>query len=156
MSLAYTLSQKQLIKVDETLSVVKTAREIREASTKLCTRFIKTVDGMGVLPNFEVFKNIQHYAVAYGLFCKLVGIGREEALSFFIYSQTSALVTNCVKTIPLSQTDGQHMLHKLTGQFDAIIRKVLVLDESYLGLSMPAFDIRCMQHETLYSRLYMS
>ncbi len=144
------------VRVCEMLCVVKTAREIREASLKLCTRFIKTVDGMGVLPDFDIFNQIQNYAVAYGLFCKLVGIGREDALAFFIYSQTSALVTNCVKTIPLSQTDGQHMLHQLTEQFDVIIRKVLVLDESYLGLSMPAFDIRCMQHETLYSRLYMS
>ena len=34
--------------------------------------------------------------------------------------------------------------------------KVTELGEEWLGLSGPGFDLRCMQHEGLYSRIYMS
>ena len=40
--------------------------------------------------------------------------------------------------------------------FDEIIDMLLSLDIKDLCLSTPGFDIRCMQHEALYSRLYMS
>jgi urease accessory protein len=32
----------------------------------------------------------------------------------------------------------------------------LEADRDMIGMSCPGFDIRCMQHEQLYSRLYMS
>jgi urease accessory protein len=34
--------------------------------------------------------------------------------------------------------------------------QVLALDRALLGVCNIGFDIRCMQHERLYSRLYMS
>jgi urease accessory protein len=34
--------------------------------------------------------------------------------------------------------------------------ETMELDRDLVGLCNTAFDIRCMQHERLYSRLYMS
>ena len=36
------------------------------------------------------------------------------------------------------------------------VANTLVPDKDLLGLCCAGFDIRCMQHEQLYSRLYMS
>jgi urease accessory protein len=66
------------------------------------------------------------------------------------------MVTNCVKTIPLSQTDGQVLLYECQQVFEIILEKLKDLTEDDLCLSAPGFDIRCMQHEGLYSRIYMS
>ena len=65
-------------------------------------------------------------------------------------------VTNCVKSIPLSQTQGQQLLCKCYDTFDEVISKLDELTIDDLCLSTPGFDIRCMQHENIYSRLYMS
>ena len=66
------------------------------------------------------------------------------------------MVTNCVKTVPLSQTAGQRLLYQSQAFFQELLEHLEALTEEDLCLSMPGFDIRCMQHEGLYSRIYMS
>ena len=72
------------------------------------------------------------------------------------YSLLSALTMCAAKAIPLSQYAGQRALHE---SFPDLIRAVdvaLHLDLDDLGISAAYLDIAAMQHETLYSRLYMS
>ena len=97
-----------------------------------------------------------HHAVAYGVLCASAGIPLDDALKAFCYSTTSNLVVTCVKTIPLSQSDGQSILTGLYETFDEVIEKTKEISWKELGLSSPGFDLRCIQHEVLYSRLYMS
>ena len=66
----------------------------------------------------------------------------EEALTHYLYAQTSAIVTNCVKTIPLSQTSGQQLLSGCYGEFDEILKDVMTRSEEDMCLSAPGFDIR--------------
>lgn len=142
----------------------KLPRETREASRKLGSRFVKTLSQLNIPMESEVFQKYSesrkgksiHHAVAYGVFCRAAGISLEECLEHFLYAQTSAMVTNCVKTIPLSQTSGQKLLSGSYGLLQELTETVRGLGEEWLGLSGPGFDLRCMQHEGLYSRLYMS
>ena len=96
------------------------------------------------------------HTVAYGVFSQSVGIEKERAIEGFLYSYTSSTITNCVKSIPLSQNQGQQLLCKCYDTFEEVISKLDKLTIDDLCLSTPGFDIRCMQHENLYSRLYMS
>ena len=89
-------------------------------------------------------------------FLRRMQIPLEKALTHYLYAQTSAIVTNCVKTIPLSQTSGQQLLSGCYGEFDEILKDVMTRSEEDMCLSAPGFDIRGIQHEKLYSRLYMS
>ena len=66
------------------------------------------------------------------------------------------MVTNCVKTIPLSQTSGQKILAGCYSCLSDVLVRVKALTEDDLCLSAPGFDVRGMQHESLYSRIYMS
>ncbi len=171
MSLAYDYASSgqfnKIIELDHIMKVSKTPREIRVASHKLGARFVKTVsvihnvnycnesflDYAKAVANKETLPN---HAVAQGVFCASLGIEKKQAMSFYCYASSSAMVTNSVKAVPLSQTVGQQILFDLSPLHDKIIEEALTLDISYVGLSMPGFDIRCMQHEVLYSRLYMS
>lgn len=159
--------QGDLVKIEELEEIAdagKTPREIREASQKLGSRFVKTVEKMELdflAPIFTEYVNARrgtytHHAVAYGVLCAAANIPLEEALDYFIYTQTSNLVVTCVKTIPLSQTDGQIILSGTVATFGDVIKKTFELTWKDLGLATPGFDLRCMQHENLYSRLYMS
>ena len=154
-----------ILQVEAILEASRLPAEQRDASKKMGSRFVKTVEKLGIPELAEgIFRQyldarkgrgVNHCCV-YGVFCGVLGIGINETLSHYLYSQTSAMVTNCVKTIPLSQTSGQKILSGCYGLFGEILDRVMSLAEEDLCLSAPGFDVRGMQHETLYSRIYMS
>ena len=155
---------KKMIQLDNILNCSKSSKEIRLASQKLGSRFIKTLISSNIKYENENFikyvKSSENllptHTVAYGVFCQSVGIPKNKAIEGFLYSYTSQTITNCVKTIPLSQTDGQKLLYKSYGIFEEVLNILPKLTIEDLCLSTPGFDIRSMQHEKLYSRLYMS
>ncbi len=153
-----------LMRLEDLLEASRIPRETREAGRKLGSRFIKTVKGMDIPYQSGIFirycekrgKKSTTHSVVYGTFCAAVGISLEDAMECYLYAQASSMVTNCVKAIPLSQTDGQHLLYCCHGLFQEILKELNNLTEEDLCLSVPGFDVRCMQHEALYSRIYMS
>ena len=150
--------------LDRLLSAAKASREPRMGSIKLGVRFSRIVDT--VLKGRRLFDSyVQaiesgncagHYSVMYGVAAKLLGIGKTEALSAFSYGAASAIVTNCAKLVPISQKDGQDILFGAHGALQQLIDEVEALNEDSLGTCCPGFDLRAMQHERLYSRLYIS
>ncbi|MFR3729269.1 urease accessory protein UreF [Lacrimispora sp.] len=152
----------EILKLEELVRCTRTAMEIRQAGEKLGSRFIKTVTALPVLHETEVFQKYirlpgaKSHTVAYGVFCAASGISCPAALKHYLYAQASAMVTNCVKTIPLSQMDGQKLLFGCQTLFDQVMERLEHMGNEELGAETPGFEIRCMQHEELYSRLYMS
>ncbi|MBZ4646035.1 MAG: urease accessory protein [Petroclostridium sp.] len=150
--------------LDKLLCAVKTPKELRIASTKLGIRFLKIVES--ILKDNSFFSSYAqlvksgecagHYSVLYGLVTKLFNIGKTDALSAVIYSTASSIVNNCAKLVPISQKDGQDILFEAHAIFQQLIDKVEVLNEESLGLCCIGFDLRAMQHERLYTRLYIS
>ncbi len=166
--LAWERAQAQdmegLQELEEVLEAGKVPSEIREASKKMGSRFAKTLKNCGIVYETPVFlrylekkkSGSAHHVIAYGIFCSSIGISLEDCLEHFLYAQTSAMVTNCVKSIPLSQTTGQQILVSCTEEMSRLLEQVKELPTELLGAGAPGFDIRCMQHEGLYSRIYMS
>lgn len=157
---------KELCNLDQVVTASRAPFELRQASEKIASRFVKTLMNLQIdyeLPWFAEYARTggkdfrrKNYAVAYGVFCASAGLGLDSSLSHLLYAQTSALVTNCVKTIPLSQTAGQQILFECMKKFDEIVAQVKQKGLDDYALSLPGADIRSMQHEALYSRLYMS
>lgn len=153
---------QEIQSIEEWIYAAKSPKELREASVKLGNRFIKMASA--ALPDAGAFgeyrslvrKERCSHSVAYGVFCAAAGIDQQEALGAYLYAQIGAVVTNCVKTIPLSQTDGQRILAGCHELFDQVLDQLNTLEKGDLCRSCPGLDIRSMQHEVLYSRLYMS
>ena len=97
-----------------------------------------------------------HHAVAFGYCAATLDIDLASALAGFYYNAATGMVTNCVKLIPIGQQDGQKILFGLQPLIDKLVSVSLTPDEDLIGLCGAGLDIRCMQHEKLYSRLYMS
>ena len=74
----------------------------------------------------------------------------------FYYNAAVSTITNGVKLIPLSQMDGQDILFDLRSALLQAVKLSLEPDEEWLSAATFANDIRSMQHEVLYTRLYMS
>lgn len=165
--LAYEYGQNydvdSLKNLDEILSAVKMPMEIRSASEKLGRRFIKTIISMEVNFSKEHIEFLEQYqkeevnhCSMYGFVCGVLGLDKNQALNLYLYQSASSMITNAVKTVPLSQLVGQKILFNCSEVFSECIEKLNVKTILDVGISSPGFDIRCMQHEVLYSRLYMS
>jgi urease accessory protein len=167
MSLAFTATQNndwdKLMALDEECTAIKLPREIREASQKMGMRLLKIF--VDVYPHEFAEKYLQaiqsknlvgHYCIAFGMYACLLNIPLQDASTGFYYNAAVGMVTNCVKLVPLGQMDGQQLLFSLQPLIENLAKDSLQPDENMLGLCCAGFDIRCMQHEQLYSRLYMS
>ncbi|PZF72251.1 urease accessory protein UreF [Taibaiella soli] len=165
--LAYEATQNgditMLQQLDDECAALKTAREIRQASQKLGLRLIKIFkrqQASEIIDAYEAAivskKSEGHYCIAFGIYAALLNIPVHEALYAFFYNATVGMVTNAVKLVPLGQLDGQDILCDMQPVIGTLVENVLQLDRNLVGLCNIGLDVRCMQHERLYSRLYMS
>ncbi len=153
----------EIISLDQECTALKCAKEIRQASQKLGVRLIKIFKRqqdheLMYKYHTSIIKNETsgHYCIAFGLCAFLLCIPLEETLYSYYYNTAVSLVTNSVKLIPLGQLDGQDIMFKLQPIITKLVTETLNVDRSLVGLLDIGLDMRCMQHERLYSRLYMS
>ncbi len=153
----------ELIQLDQECTALKSPKEIRQASTKLGGRLLKIFSPQTEHPLAREYekairenKAAGHYCLVFGLYAFLFRIPAEEVLLAFYYNAAVGMVTNSVKLIPLGQLDGQAILFRLHPLLPQLVQETLALARELVGSCNTGFDIRGMQHERLYSRLYMS
>jgi urease accessory protein len=153
----------RIVRLDGLCTAVKLPKEMRQASNKLGLRLLKIFQSLcrnEITDQYAeaVKKHLLsgHYSIAFGLYAQGLRIAKREALTGFYYNAAAGFVTNSVKLVPLSQQHGQEILFSLHPLIENLVEKNLTPDEELIGLCCGGFDIRSMQHERLYSRLYMS
>ena len=167
VKLAYDLSLTknlaEILKLDNECHALKAPREIREGSQKMGTRLLKIYVNLlddpflNEINNYVEQKKMQgHYSVIFGIVTSILKIDADKALCAFLYNAAVGMVTNAVKLVPLGQTDGQQIIFDVQGLIENLTLEILTLNREMLGVCNTALDIKCMQHEQLYSRLYMS
>jgi urease accessory protein len=167
VSLAYDATREDdlamLVQLDVECTAVKLPKEMRQASQKLATRLLKIFDPLVDHPLLNKYKAavstrevLGHYSIVFGILAHCLNITKEEALGGFFYNAAAGMITNSVKLVPLGQQDGQELLFSLQLLITELVKKSMIPDRELIGLCCTGFDIRCMQHERLYSRLYMS
>lgn len=167
VSLAYDAANqndlKTLVSLDQECNAVKLPMEMRQASLKLGMRLLKIFQPLLQNEFADQYRKMileksadGHYCIVFGMMASLLNISKEDALHGFFYNAAVGFVTNSVKLIPLSQQSGQEILFSLQPLIKDLAEKNMEPDKDLIGLCCSGFDIRCMQHEQLYSRLYMS
>ncbi|WP_266205050.1 urease accessory protein UreF [Pontibacter kalidii] len=154
---------REFQKLDELITALKAPSEIRTASKKLAIRFLKLTQTLhpvkrcsNYLSKVQEGKLHGHYAVAFAMYAHAHGITMQDALLAFYYNMLNGIVTNCAKLVPISQNDAQKILFDLQPIIKQLVEEQEDLDESLVGLCCIGQEIRCMQHEKQYSRLYIS
>jgi urease accessory protein len=167
VSLVYKSASKkdleQILSLDNECTSVKLPKEMRQASHKLGLRLMKIFQPLnksGLINEYAIAIKKQealgHYSIAFALYAFEMGISKQDALNGFYYNAAVGFVTNAVKLVPLSQQSGQEILFSIHGLIDELVQQTLEPNENLMGLCCTGFDIKSMQHERLYSRLYMS
>lgn len=165
--LAYEVMEQErgpecLAELEEEARASRGARESREALQKLGRRLAANARKIG-LPYGESFASYLEkirgecsYPVCYGALTASLHLPEREALLHYLYAQISSMTNTCVKLIPLSQTEGARLVYSFASRQGEIMERVMQAGREDLFRSFPGLDIRAMQHEDLYSRLYMS
>lgn len=166
VSLAYDAAaagdMQKIAALDEVCHASKIPSEIRLASQKLGKRLIKIFRPLlnkSLLDEYAALQGLKlngHYSIGFGITGQQLDIDKYDLLQGFYYNAAAGFVTNCVKMIPLGQQDGQEILFSLHTTIATLAAQTMKPSYALLGLCSTGFDIRCMQHAQLYSRLYMS
>jgi urease accessory protein len=154
---------KRIIQLDELCTAVKLPMEMRQTSNKLGIRLMKIFQPLcdNSLAN-QYSKAVKaqeatgHHCITFGIYAQVMNVPKKEVLTGYYYNAAAGFVTNSVKLVPLSQQHGQEILFSLQSLIDQLAEVSLNPNEEDIGLCCTGFDIRSMQHERLYSRLYMS
>lgn len=152
---------EEIFEIESIIAAATSAREVLNAIRKLGLRFIKTINAMKLEQKafFTAYTQASKnpiYVVAYSVFCVAYGLNYQDSLCHYLYAQSSQALTNCVKLIPLAQSDGQEILASLHEEFNILCQKLECLKKQDLCNNAIANEIKAMQHQYLPTRLYMS
>jgi urease accessory protein len=73
-----------------------------------------------------------------------------------LFSTVENQVLVCVKSVPLGQVAGQHLLLSLHAAIEASALRARTIADDELSNWTPGLSLLSMQHETQYCRVYRS
>mgnify|MGYP001825662303 FL=1 len=95
-------------------------------------------------------------ASCFALACAAWEIPLRDAALGYAWSWLENLLLAAVKLIPLGQTAGQQLLHRLSADLPGAVAQGLTLEDDAIGASTPALAIASSLYETQYTRLFRS
>lgn len=152
-----------LTALDRRLTAFKVARELRQESQHTGQAFLQASLALQPPPLVQQFLQMAqqgatagHHAVAFGLVTQQLGVPETRALQGYLYQVTAGWVAAALRLVPLGQSDGQRLLHDLVPLLSAVIERYRDLRLEDAWSSTPGLELRSMQHERQYSRLFRS
>lgn len=149
--------------VDEMLHISRNARETREGLQKMGKRLLRlgmelhpTLDWAPLTQAIENRLCVGTHSTVYGWMTHGLGVSLDDAAEGYLYNCTAATINSAVRLMALGQTCAQTLLASLLPQIGEAWLRVADLDPFDFSTSTPSSEIAMMNHETLYSRLFMS
>ncbi len=155
--------EAQVAELDALCSASKVARETREASEKIGRRLLGSVINLINDPALDAYSEAikagrcaGHHAVAHGLACAALGIETRAAMLAFGYALAINQTAASLKLMRIGQTQAQKVLGDSGAAIEAAVEVALARSLDDFGSFTPALDIRAMQHEHLFRRMFIS
>jgi urease accessory protein len=152
-----------IAKLDRKLHVQRLPRESREGQAKMGKRLMKLASSLNVeleINELEKWlseeKSVGTLPVVHGWICYKLGVSLDEAVLGFLYSSVQTMVNSALRLMAMGQTEGQKIVHNMLPVIQREWAAVKTRPSAQAYSFTFAHDIRAMQHETLYSRLFMS
>jgi urease accessory protein len=153
----------QLERLDQQLAAMKHARELREASVKTGQGLLRLAVQLWPGPTIKHLHALcqqqrvaGHQALVLGVLGCELGWEERVIVEAAGYQWLSGMVSATLRLLPIGQLAGQQLLAAQLQHLPAIADDIRRQGWDDLSSAAPEFDIRAMQHETLYSRLFRS
>jgi len=96
------------------------------------------------------------YATVFATACSEWGASCEDALTTYAWTWAENQVLGAIKLVPLGQSAGQRMLHRLTGILPSIVAASSRVEDEEIGIGALMHAVASARHETQYTRLFRS
>ena len=96
------------------------------------------------------------YPVAFALAAAQIDASVRDCLLAFAFGWAENMVQAAIKSVPLGQTAGQHLLARLSQRIPTAVQTAMDLPDDERQAFSPMLAILSAQHETQYSRLFRS
>ena len=96
------------------------------------------------------------YPVAFALAASQTAAGTRDCMLAYAFGWAENMMQAALKSVPLGQSAGQHILARLSRDIPAAVESALLLADHERQAFSPMLAILSAQHETQYSRLFRS
>jgi len=79
-----------------------------------------------------------------------------DVLRGYLWAWCENQMLAAIKLVPLGQSAGQRLLHRLSGHIPAIVERALALGECDIGVGTVSQALASARHESQYTRLFRS
>lgn len=144
-----------LIASRETEELRAEDRHLGAALAKLMGEFELAAQHRDLLQSLLLERSIT-YATAFALAAVHWGIDSADAAAAYAWSWAENQTLAAVKLVPLGQTAGQRILHRVADRIPAFVEQALTLADEDIGIGTVSLAVGSALHETQYSRLFRS
>jgi urease accessory protein len=148
-----------LQKLDQELTAIRPASDVRNASTGVGKRLLSAYGSMCGDEHFVAAARMLpcgNAAAAYALVFFHRGIEERDALLAFGYNRLAGMVSAGLRLISMGQQEGQALLTRSIGRLPEAVDRILTMKGMPLHSFSPKMDIQQMNHRYVYSRLFRS
>lgn len=97
-----------------------------------------------------------HFAPAFGMAARTLGIGKDAAVRLFFFQQLRALISGAVRLGIVGPMEGQALQHRIAPRAERVLERCLGLSLDDIAQTSPLFDVWQGAQDRLYSRLFQS
>jgi urease accessory protein len=141
------------VRMNQTISAMKPARESREASMVLGRRFLDLASALmedPALVELAAAGCEVHLAAAFGRTGRALGADPQTAAAAYLHQSLAGLISACQRLLPLGQRQASLLLWKLKPFI------LSTVDSPSPTCFLPALEIASMRHPGLPTRLFVS
>jgi urease accessory protein len=146
---------EELYRIDEELTAIRPAAEVRTASTGVGKRLLSLFQTISEEP-CSISLPHGNAAVAYAAMFFHCGIEERDAVLAYGYNRLTGIVSAGLRLISIGQQQGQSLLSQTLNRLPAAADRILASCGEPLRSFSPLLDIQQMNHQHLYSRLFRS
>ena len=148
-----------LSRVDEELTAIRPASAVRAASAGIGKRLLSLYGAIYGDEHFSEYVRMLpdgNAAAAYAVVFFHCGLGERDAVLAFGYNRLAGIVSAGLRLISMGQQQGQVLLTRTIDRLPAAADRILQMVDQPLRSFSPLLDIRQMNHQYVYSRLFRS
>jgi len=150
-------------RLDAIIHVQRAPRESREGMHKMGRRLIKLGKSLypeAKLPQLEEllerYRGYGTYPIVFAWIARHLDMELDAAVHGYLYTSVQTMVNSALRLMSIGQTEGQLLIRRMQQTAEQEWTAASALPPDQLHSFSAAHDIGAMQHETLYSRLFMS
>jgi urease accessory protein len=138
------------------LIAARETAELRAEERHLGRALARALVEMGVIEAGAWLEADAAFAALFGLAAVRWHIRETECLSGYLWAWSENQVLAAIKLVPLGQSAGLRLLHRLTNSIPAIVTAALRVGDAEIGVGVVAPTLASALHESQYSRLFRS